>query len=173
MLMKAIEAAGSDDLTWSTDDQPALIRRRSDRGFCYRDPEGRVIRERTALDRIRSPAIPPAWEEVWICPDQRGHIQATGRDARGRKQYSYHPDWTTRAATEKFGRLPDFARRLPRMSRLNGTFRCAALARTRSWHSGASAGDHPDQGGKRGLRAPEPQLRLAACYQNPDHSRWS
>jgi DNA topoisomerase-1 len=115
MLMKASEAAGSDELTWSTDDGPGLIRRRSGRGFCYRDPEGRVIRERAVLDRIRNLGIPPAWEEVWICPDPRGHIQATGRDARGRKQYSYHPDWTTRAAAEKFHRLPDFALRLPRL----------------------------------------------------------
>ena len=79
MLIKAIEATASDELTWSTDDAPGLIRRRSGRGFCYRDPEGRVIRERTVLDRIRNLAIPPAWEEVWICPDPRGHIQATGR----------------------------------------------------------------------------------------------
>ncbi|MET4685164.1 DNA topoisomerase-1 [Brevundimonas faecalis] len=115
MLMKATEAADSDGLAWSSDDGPGLIRRRSGRGFCYRDPEGRLIRKRTVLDRIRALVIPPAWEEVWICPDPRGHIQATGRDARGRKQYRYHPDWTARAASDKFERLPDFARRLPRL----------------------------------------------------------
>lgn len=65
--------------------------------------------------RIDALAISPAWQEVWICPDPNGHIQATGRDTRGRKQYRYHADWMARAASHKFARLPDFARRLPRL----------------------------------------------------------
>lgn len=104
-------------LTWCSDDSPGLSRRRSGRGFCYRDADGQVIRETQTLARIRSLAIPPAWTEVWICPRATGHIQATGRDARGRKQYRYHPDWTAHAAGNKFDRLPAFARALPRLRR--------------------------------------------------------
>jgi len=115
MLMKTTEAPCSEGLTWSSDDQPGLTRRRSGRGFCYRYPDGRLIRTREVMERIRALAIPPAWEEVWICADARGHIQATGRDARGRKQYRYHPDWTAHAASHKFARLPAFASRLPRL----------------------------------------------------------
>lgn len=113
--MKASEEPRSVGLTWSSDEAPGLSRRRSGRGFCYRDAEGRLVREPDVLDRIRGLAIPPAWEEVWICPDPSGHIQATGRDARGRKQYRYHPDWTAHAASHKFARLPAFADQLPRL----------------------------------------------------------
>jgi len=113
--MKASEEPRSVGLTWSSDEAPGLSRRRSGRGFCYRDPEGRLVRESDVLDRIRALAIPPAWEEVWICPDPSGHIQATGRDARGRKQYRYHPEWTVHAASHKFARLPVFADQLPRL----------------------------------------------------------
>lgn len=113
--MKASEEPRSVGLTWSSDDAPGLSRRRSGRGFCYRDPEGRLVREPDVLDRIRGLAIPPAWEKVWICPDPSGHIQATGRDARDRKQYRYHPDWTAHAASHKFARLPVFADQLPRL----------------------------------------------------------
>ncbi|HAL05930.1 MAG TPA: DNA topoisomerase [Brevundimonas sp.] len=102
-------------LTWCNDDSPGLTRRRSGRGFCYRDADGRLIRDAATLGRIRSLAIPPAWTDVWICPRATGHIQATGRDARGRKQYRYHPDWTAHAAENKFERLPAFARALPRL----------------------------------------------------------
>lgn len=115
MLMKATEAPCAEGLTWSSDEGPGLTRRRSGRGFCYRDAQGRLIRQREVLDRIRTLAIPPAWEAVWICPDATGHIQATGRDVRGRKQYRYHPDWTAQAASDKFARLPAFAGRLPRL----------------------------------------------------------
>lgn len=105
----------SGGLVWSSNESPGLTRRRSGRGFCYRDPKGRLIRERSILMRIDALAISPAWQEVWICPDPNGHIQATGRDTRGRKQYRYHADWMARAASHKFARLPDFARRLPRL----------------------------------------------------------
>ncbi|MNE21785.1 Eukaryotic DNA topoisomerase I, catalytic core [compost metagenome] len=113
--MKASEEPRSAGLTWSSDERPGLSRRRSGRGFCYRDPEGRLVREPKTLARIRALAIPPAWEDVWISPDPNGHVQATGRDARGRKQYRYHPDWTAYAASHKFARLPAFASRLPRL----------------------------------------------------------
>lgn len=104
-------------LVWSSDETPGLSRRRAGKGFSYRDERGRPIRDMAVLNRIRSLAIPPAWTEVWICPDARGHIQATGRDARGRKQYRYHPGWTQAASETKFDRLAQFARRLPRLRR--------------------------------------------------------
>lgn len=102
-------------LTWCSDDQAGLSRRPAGRGFSYRDRNGALIRDPKVLGRIRALAIPPAWTDVWICPRASGHIQATGRDARGRKQYRYHPDWTAHAASNKFDRLPAFARALPRL----------------------------------------------------------
>lgn len=104
-------------LTWCSDDAPGLGRRRSGKGFTYLDRLGRPLRDARTLDRIRALAIPPAWTGVWICPATNGHIQATGRDARGRKQYRYHPDWSRHAAETKFERLADFARALPRLHR--------------------------------------------------------
>jgi DNA topoisomerase I len=97
----------------SSDDQPGITRRRAGRGFTYRDPHGRPIRDDQVLDRIRKIAVPPAWTDVWICPSPNGHLQATGRDARGRKQYRYHARYRARRDTAKFERLVAFARALP------------------------------------------------------------
>jgi len=94
---------------------PGIRRRRRGKGFEYLDEEGRRITEPTVLDRIRQLAIPPAWEDVWICPYPMGHIQATGVDAAGRKQYSYHDRWRERRDREKFEEMEDFARALPRL----------------------------------------------------------
>ena len=92
------------------------IRREAVRGsFRYRDPAGRVVREADLLARIKSLAIPPAWADVWICPAADGHIQATGRDARGRKQYRYHPGWRAAREGTKFDRLVAFGAALPRL----------------------------------------------------------
>lgn len=110
-------AAVPDGLTWCADDRPGLTRRRSGKGFVYRDRHGAMVRDSRTLDRIRALAIPPAWTEVWICPQASGHIQATGRDARGRKQYRYHPDWSASRSEAKFERMPDFARALPKLRR--------------------------------------------------------
>jgi DNA topoisomerase IB len=96
---------------------PGLTRRRRGRGFEYLGPDGRAIRDRETAERIRSLAIPPAWADVWICPDARGHLQATGVDAAGRKQYLYHPDWRRRRDREKFDRMLEFAVALPRLRR--------------------------------------------------------
>jgi DNA topoisomerase-1 len=82
-------------------------------GFRYHRPDGRLLKSPTDVKRIRALAIPPAWKEVWICPDPRGHLQATGRDARGRKQYRYHPDWRAHRDGDKFDRLEAFATVLP------------------------------------------------------------
>jgi DNA topoisomerase-1 len=81
----------------------------------YVDASGRTISDRTELQRIRALAIPPAWTDVWICPDARGHLQATGRDARGRKQYRYHLRWRVVRDEVKYGRLIAFAQALPRI----------------------------------------------------------
>jgi DNA topoisomerase-1 len=100
-------------LRHSADTRPGITRRRAGRGFAYRDPDGRTIRDAATLARIRSIVIPPAWTDVWICPWPNGHLQATGRDARGRKQYRYHPRYRARREGAKFERLVAFARALP------------------------------------------------------------
>lgn len=94
---------------------PGITRRRRGRGFEYLDERGERIEDEDAIARIRSLVIPPAWQDVWICPHPGGHIQATGVDARGRKQYLYHPKWREHRDREKFDEMLDFARALPRM----------------------------------------------------------
>lgn len=102
-------------LSWCSDDMPGISRRRAGKGWSYRDPRGQTIKDPKVLDRVRALAIPPAWTDVWICTRANGHIQATGRDAKGRKQYRYHADWSMARSENKFDRLPAFARRLPRL----------------------------------------------------------
>jgi DNA topoisomerase I len=92
-----------------------ITRRRRGKGFEYLDEESRPITEPTVIERIRELAIPPAWEGVWICPYPMGHIQATGLDAAGRKQYRYHDAWRERRDREKFDSMAEFARALPRL----------------------------------------------------------
>jgi DNA topoisomerase IB len=96
---------------------PGIRRRRRGKGFEYLDEDGNRITEPTVIERIRELAIPPAWEDVWICPYPQGHIQATGQDAAGRKQYRYHDRWRERRDQEKFDEMVDFARSLPRLRR--------------------------------------------------------
>jgi DNA topoisomerase-1 len=100
-------------LRYSSDHEPGWSRVAAAKGFAYEDREGRRVNDRDALDRIRMLAIPPAWTRVWICADERGHLQATGRDARGRKQYRYHARWREQRDADKFDRLAAFARALP------------------------------------------------------------
>ncbi len=109
------DPAGAGACRYSSDTRPGIARRREGRGFTYRLPNGSLARDREVLARIRSLAIPPAWTDVWICLDPVGHIQATGRDARGRKQYRYHPKWRRRRDTAKYRRLVQFGRALPRI----------------------------------------------------------
>lgn len=94
-----------------------IQRRRHGRGFAYLDAERRRIEDEETMERIRGLAIPPAWEEVWVCPDPLGHIQATGIDEAGRKQYLYHDRWHSRAAARKFESMREFAASLPRLRR--------------------------------------------------------
>jgi DNA topoisomerase-1 len=92
---------------------PGITRRRRGKGFEYRDEDGNRITEDEVLARIRELGIPPAWEDVWVCPYPRGHLQATGTDAAGRKQYLYHEEWRARRDAEKFDDMARFARALP------------------------------------------------------------
>jgi DNA topoisomerase-1 len=90
-------------------------RRRAGKGFIYTDAGGERITDEDVLDRVKSLAIPPAWQDVWICPYDNGHIQATGIDDAGRKQYLYHEHWSSSRATKKFQEVLEFSRRLPRL----------------------------------------------------------
>ena len=105
------------DLVHIRDDQPGIRRRGAGHGFYYLDPDGNRVEDDETRARIRSLAIPPAWTDVWISPDPAGHIQATGRDQRGRKQYRYHPTWTACRDEAKFSTLISFAEALPDLRR--------------------------------------------------------
>ncbi len=92
---------------------PGLLRKKRGSGFAYFDMEGRAVRDKEVLRRIRSLVLPPAWEQVWICPLEEGHLQATGIDARGRRQYRYHPQYRLIRNQTKFHSMLDFAKALP------------------------------------------------------------
>lgn len=102
-------------LRYVSDERPGIARKRSGAGFVYVDPRGRRVRNPDVLLRIRSLVIPPAWRNVWICPDERGHIQAVGRDQRGRKQYRYHARWREARDASKYDKMMTFAQALPRI----------------------------------------------------------
>jgi len=110
-----LEAARRAHLRWVTDTAPGIARRRHGAHFRYTRPDGLSVRDVDTLRRIKSLAIPPAWTDVWICSDAAGHIQATGRDARGRKQYRYHPRWREVRDEAKYDRTIEFAEALPRI----------------------------------------------------------
>jgi DNA topoisomerase I len=108
------EAAG---LRYVSDSAPGIRRRRAGKGWTYIGTDGARLTDADRIAWINRLAIPPAWTEVWICPIRRGHLQATGRDSRGRKVYRYHPRWREVRDEAKYGRLIDFARALPRIRR--------------------------------------------------------
>jgi DNA topoisomerase-1 len=110
-----VESAQSAGLRYVSDTQPGIRRKKSGKGFTYVDSNGKTIHDADELARIRSLAIPPAYTDVWICPSLNGHIQATGRDARGRKQYRYHPKWREVRDETKFGRMIALSEVLPRV----------------------------------------------------------
>jgi len=111
----AAEAAQEAGLVYTSDDEPGIRRVRKGKRFEYLGPDGKLVRDPAVLDRIRSLVIPPAWKHVWITARPRGHMQATGRDARGRKQHLYHPRWREVRDRNKFDRMAGFARVLPRI----------------------------------------------------------
>lgn len=112
-LVDPVRCAKSAGLRYVTDGEPGIRREVGPLGFRYRSPSGRIVRDAATLRRIRALAIPPAWTDVWICRNPRGHVQATGRDVRGRKQYRYHSDWRVRRDETKFHRMQAFATALP------------------------------------------------------------
>ena len=125
----AAKAAG---LRYVTDRMPGITRRRAGKQFSYRDPDGHPVTAHETLARLRALAIPPAWTEVWICAHPRGHLQATGRDARGRKQYRYHDEWRAIRDSHKFDRVLIFARALPQIrARVDADLRRHGLPRER------------------------------------------
>jgi DNA topoisomerase-1 len=113
----AVKAARRAGLRYVSDLAPGIRRVRSGRGFIYRRPRGGAVRDAPTLARIRKLAIPPAYTDVWISSDPRGHLQATGRDARGRKQYRYHPDWNAERDSGKFDRIVAFGKAMPKLRR--------------------------------------------------------
>jgi DNA topoisomerase-1 len=116
-----LAAAATAGLRYVRDEQPGIERRRCGDGFVYIGADGKIIRSATVLERIRALAVPPAWTNVWICSDPRGHVQATGRDAKGRKQYRYHATWRAHRDETKFDRLQAFADVLPLIRRRTNT----------------------------------------------------
>lgn len=104
-IAEYVSSAEAVGLRYVTDAMPGIRRKRHGRGFTYTDPDGQVIRDRAMLRRFRSLVIPPAWTDVWICPDPDGHLQVTARDARGRKQYRYHPSFREQRDGTKFERM--------------------------------------------------------------------
>jgi DNA topoisomerase I len=107
------QAAKTAGLRYVSDRSPGISRQRVGSRFRYVTPQGRTLRDKPELQRIRSLAIPPAWTDVWVCALANGHLQATGRDARGRKQYRYHSRWRTVRDENKYGRILEFAAALP------------------------------------------------------------
>lgn len=127
----ACERAADADLNYVSDAEPG-IRRRGAKRFAYHAPDGVQIRDDATLARIRALAIPPAWTDVWISPDPDGHIQATGRDQRGRKQYRYHERWSAIRDEAKYGSLVEFAEALPKLrERVDDDLRKRSLSRER------------------------------------------
>lgn len=127
MPLASAQAAG---LRYVSDEGPGLRRRRHGRGFRYFDTQGEPLKDKAQLRRITMLAIPPAWTEVWICPDPNGHLQATGRDDKGRKQYRYHPRWREVRDEAKYGRLIAFGQALPLIrARVNQELRLHGLPR--------------------------------------------
>src|SRR5438270_5860647 len=110
-----VESAKAAGLRYVSDTAPGIRRKRAGKGFYYIDAEGKRVRDAETLARIKSLVIPPAWTGVWICPNPKGHLQATGRDARGRKQSRYHPRWREVRDETKYEHMVHFAAELPKI----------------------------------------------------------
>src|ERR1044071_677420 len=110
-----VESAKAGGLRYVSDESRGFSRKRGGSSFRYFDQHEKELRDRAHLARIKSLAIPPAWKNVWICPISTGHLQATGRDARGRKQHRYHPKWRETRDETKYSRIIKFAQLLPKV----------------------------------------------------------
>jgi DNA topoisomerase-1 len=115
VFVDPVESAKAAGLRYVSDDRPGIRRKKRGKGFTYLDPQGQTVRDPKILERIAKLVIPPAWTDVWICTQANGHLQATGRDARGRKQYRYHPEWRTVRDETKFGKMIVFGDALPKI----------------------------------------------------------
>jgi DNA topoisomerase I len=109
------ETAKEAGLSYVTDSQPGITRKRAGKGWSYAEPDGTIIKSTEVLARIKALVLPPAWTHVWICPSANGHIQATGLDDRGRKQYRYHAKWREMRDADKYGRMMAFGGALPKI----------------------------------------------------------
>ena len=116
-VVQAVEHAHANGLIYVSDAEPGIERRKRGKGFYYLGTDGRAVTDEKTLQRIRKLAIPPAYTNVWICTKDRGHLQATGRDARGRKQYRYHPEWRATRDDGKFSKMIEFGAQLPKLRR--------------------------------------------------------
>jgi DNA topoisomerase I len=126
-------SAKAASLRYVSEQNAGISRVKNGRGFRYLTAQGRPLRDRATLARIRGLVIPPAWTDVWICPSPSGHLQAVGRDARGRKQYRYHPRWNEVRDDTKYGRLAQFAAALPRIrSRVRADLRRNGLSKEKA-----------------------------------------
>jgi DNA topoisomerase-1 len=110
-----VVSAKAASLRYVCDDTPGIKRRKNGKGFVYIDSDGKLVRDPEEIRRIRALAVPPAWQDVWICSIPHGHLQATGRDAKGRKQHRYHPRWRAIRDENKYDRITTFAQFLPRI----------------------------------------------------------
>ena len=155
------DAAESAGLAYVSDDEPGITRRKAGKGWFFRWPDGRKVTDPATVARIRKLAIPPAYTDVWICPNPDGHIQATGRDAKGRKQYRYHAAFREVRDSVKYEHVTAFAAALPQIR--------ATIKKDMALHGPAPpqgaghhrvpAGDDPDPRRQRRLRQAEPFLR--------------
>ena len=128
----AVESARHAGLRYVSDEEPGIRRRRCGSGFAYIDIDGSTVPRGAGRERIEALVIPPAWQDVWICPREDGHIQATGRDEEGRKQYLYHPHWRAHRDLQKYRRLLDLGPRLPKLRRRIGReLRATGIDKTR------------------------------------------
>lgn len=127
-----VESAKAAGLRYVSDDMPGIRRRKRGTGFSYILPNGQTLQSAKDLARVRKLAIPPAWTDVWICPIANGHLQATGRDAKGRKQYRYHEEWRNVRDETKFGRMILFGEALPKIrQKIEEDLSQRGLSRTR------------------------------------------
>ncbi len=113
--LEPLECAKMVDLLYINDNEPGITRKRSGKSFCYFDAKGKRIQNKKKIQRIDRLAIPPAYTDVWICADEKGHLQATGRDIKGRKQYIYHSEWTNIRNATKYHRMLLFGKTLPKI----------------------------------------------------------
>ena len=126
------DAAESAGLVYVTDDKPGITRRKAGHGWGYATAKGERIKDRTVIDRLNALAIPPAYTDVWICPNPRGHLQATGRDAKGRKQYRYHEKFREVRDGTKYEHMIDFAHALPAIrARVDADMKLRGLPRAK------------------------------------------